>query len=54
MVVSALAIIAGVIGLLLLFAVAFGTLTPHFVAVAIICLAAAVFIMNWSTWRKLP
>lgn len=39
-----LALAALVIGLCLLFGIALGTLTPHFVGIAIVCLALAILI----------
>lgn len=49
------AVIALVIGFMLLFGVAFGSLTPHFVAVAIICLALALLwgpVMGFVSSRR--
>jgi hypothetical protein len=47
-IIAALVVVAFIIGVLLLFSVSFGTLTPHFVAIAILCLAAALSILTFG------
>ena len=47
-----LALAALVCGVAILFGIALGELTPHLVAIAIVCLALAILI-GANPWRKL-